>query len=386
MVGGCQLATGSIVERLSGDTVVGSVGIFAKAIEVARHELDIAGYVLALVYSIEGAVVVNGLLIGRDLLELNHIIRLLVVGTDLLEIGLVGLITLLDELEHTFVVLLDDVIGGRLSHSCDPRIQMSVDVLDDTSYLIGVISAEIADDQVVFLIDQATVCHLLGEVFLIDLADTYDPLLGIHTVLSGEEAWSHGQKFLLDLQIIGLCTILFVEIVEAFHFTDGGLCHLEEFVGLHEADVYLDSLAVAGNNPEGGEGFDLVLFRDLDVLGSFCVELEIDKLGVEEGAHFRLSEDSLLHLLTGDAPRGIEIHEEWFALALSFCLCFGERTLEETDASSLLCGADRKRQERYDHEGHILEISHRERVLFFVLDDEGEEATELTAVALVVDP
>ncbi len=70
---------------------------------------------------------------------------------------------------------------------------------------------------------------------------------------------------------------------------------------------------------------------------------EFDELGVEEGAHFRLSEDSLLHLLTGDAPRGIEIHEEWLALALSFCLCFGEGTLEETDASSLLCGADRKR-------------------------------------------
>ena len=81
----------------------------------------------------------------------------------------------------------------------------------------------------------------------------------------------------------------------------------------------------------------------------------------------------------------VAVYEEGLILALSFSEGFGESPLEEAYAS-LLSGDEGESEESYDQRGHILEVSHRERVLGSVLDNEGEEATELTAVAFVVDP
>ena len=385
MVSGRELLASSVVEGLSSDTVVSSVGVFAEAIEVAGHELDVLGHVLILVDSEECTVVVDGLLVGRDGLELDHVVGLLVVRADLLEVRLVGLVALLDEVEHALIVLLDDVVGSGLTDSSDPCVEVGVDVLDDTCYFVSVITTEVADDQVVLLVDEAVVSHLLREVVLVELADTYDPLLSVHAVLRGEEAWGDGQQLLLDLQVIGLCAVLLVELFEALDLTDSGLTHLEQLIGLHEADVDLDSLAVGSDDPEGGEGLDLVLLSDLDVLGSFGIHLEVDELLVEELPDLGLREDGLLHLLTGYAPGSVEVYEERLILALGFSEGFGESPFEEAYAR-LLSGDEGESEECYDQRGHILEVSHRERVLGSVLDNEGEEATELTAVAFVVDP
>ena len=385
MVSGRELLASSVVEGLSSDTVVSRVGVFAEAIEVAGHELDVLGYVLILVDSEECTVVVDGLLVRRDGLELDHVVGLLVVRADLLEVRLVGLVALLDEIEHALIVLLDDVVGSGLTDSSDPCVEVGVDVLDDTCYFVSVITTEVADDQVVLLVDEAVVSHLLRQVVLVELADTYDPLLSVHTVLRGEEAWGDGQQLLLDLQVIGLCAVLLVELFEALDLTDSGLTHLEQLFSLHEADVDLDSLAVGSDDPEGGEGLDLVLLSDLYVLGSFGIHLEVDELLVEELPDLGLREDGLLHLLTGYAPGSVEVYEEGLILALSFSEGFGESPLEEAYAC-LLSGDEGESEESYDQRGHILEISHRERVLGSVLDNEGEEATELTAVAFVVDP
>ena len=385
MVSGRELLASSVVEGLSSDTVVSSVGVFAEAIEVAGHELDVLGHVLILVDSEERTVVVDGLLVGRDGLELDHVVGLLVVRADLLEVRLVGLVALLDEVEHALIVLLDDVVGSGLTDSSDPCVEVGVDVLDDTCYFVSVITTEVADDQVVLLVDEAVVSHLLREVVLVELTDTYDPLLSVHAVLRGEEAWGDGQQLLLDLQVIGLSAVLLIELFEALDLTDSGLTHLEQLFGLHEADVDLDSLAVGSDDPEGREGLDLVLLSDLDVLGSFGIHLEVDELLVEELPDLGLREDGLLHLLTGYTPGSVEVYEEGLILALSFSEGFGESPLEEAYAR-LLSGDEGESEECYDQRGHILEISHRERVLGSVLDNEGEEATELTAVAFVVDP
>ena len=385
MVSGRELLASSVVEGLSSDTVVSSVGVFAEAIEVAGHELDVLGHVLILVDSEECTVVVDGLLVGRDGLELDHVVGLLVVRADLLEVRLVGLVALLDEVEHALIVLLDDVVGSGLTDSSDPCVEVGVDVLDDTCYFVSVITTEVADDQVVLLVDEAVVSHLLREVVLVELADTYDPLLSVHAVLRGEEAWGDGQQLLLDLQVIGLCAVLLIELFEALDLTDSSLTHLEQLFGLHEADVDLDSLAVGSDDPEGGEGLDLVLLSDLDVLGSFGIHLEVDELLVEELPDLGLREDGLLHLLTGYAPGSVEVYEERLILALGFSEGFGESPFEEAYAR-LLSGDEGESEECYDQRGHILEVSHRERVLGSVLDNEGEEATELTAVAFVVDP
>ena len=385
MVCGRELLASSVVEGLSSDTVVSSIGVFAEAIEVAGHELDVLGHVLILVDSEECTVVVDGLLVGRDGLELDHVVGLLVVRADLLEVRLVGLVALLDEVEHALIVLLDDVVGSGLTDSSDPCVEVGVDVLDDTCYFVSVITTEVADDQVVLLVDEAVVSHLLGQVVLVELADTYDPLLSVHAVLRGEEAWGDGQQLLLDLQVVGLCAVLLIELFEALDLTDSSLTHLEQLFGLHEADVDLDSLAVGSDDPEGREGLDLVLLSDLDVLGSLGIHLEVDELLVEELPDLGLREDGLLHLLTGYTPGSVEVYEEGLILALSFSEGFGESPLEEAYAC-LLSGDEGESEESYDQRGHILEVSHRERVLGSVLDNEGEEATELTAVAFVVDP
>ena len=114
-----------------------------------------------------------------------------------------------------------------LTDSGDPCVEVGVDVLDDTCYFLSVITTEVADDQVVLLVDEAVVSHLLRQVVLVELADTYDPLLSVHAILRGEEAWGDGQQLLLDLQVIGLCAVLLVELFEALDLTDSSLTHLE---------------------------------------------------------------------------------------------------------------------------------------------------------------
>jgi len=74
---------------------------------------------------------------------------------------------------------------------------------------------------------QAAGGHLLRQVLFVELADADDPLLSVHAVLRGEEAWGDGQQLLLDLQVIGLSSVLLIELFEALDLTDSGLTHLE---------------------------------------------------------------------------------------------------------------------------------------------------------------
>ena len=62
-------------------------------------------------------------------------------------------------------------------------------------------------------------------------------------------------------------------LLEALHLTEGCLGELNELGCLHEASVDGDRLAIGGDDAEGRECLDLVLFGGLDILGLLGVEL-----------------------------------------------------------------------------------------------------------------
>ena len=81
------------------------------------------------------------------------------------------------------------------------------------------------------------------------------------------------EELLLDAEVLGGLAVILPVLLEALHLTESRLGELDELGGLHEAGVDRDGLAIGGNDPERGEGLDLVFLGRLDVLGLLGVEL-----------------------------------------------------------------------------------------------------------------
>ena len=214
---------------------------------------------------------------------------------------------------------------------------MSADVIYKAIGGFIVVTAKITDDDIVFTIDETIVRHLGFDVLLIDFAHAYYPFFCIHAVLRGEKLGSHGEQILLNGEVVGVLAIFLVELLKTFDFSHRRLRHVEEFLGVHIAHIDGERLTITIDDAQCGEGFHLVVFSDVHILGFLGIELERDKVFVEIFAHLWEGENLFLHLLARATPHSIEIDKEGFSFSLGLGKCLSKGAFEKLDAFGLLC-------------------------------------------------